>query len=445
MSKNSVAIFALAACLTASCSATSAPPAAPAAKSNTYAPPSTVASKVVPPPSETSPLAKDWKSYGGTAFFGCPDEFTVGKSALEDIRPKVFDPKTGQFASPEMPMIPAGENITGAMCALSNTVDDMKVVYLITTAKPAQAPAPEVTTTTAYLFDLKSNQPLATKELQPPTPELKLTAANQWRLSATRSGVALVDAFTDGHGAVAAPRTVILSNTDLSMAWNDPQPGQVWQDVISFQRNTVAGKTSGAELRLPTGEPIFQDNDIWTVDAELSDATDKLVKLTHWDSYDPPVVSTMFYDLNSKSLIKFGDSERISGGDLIATLSGGKLFVDGRGSNNSQFGFGVWNLGTKQWDLLKNRDEATKMAIARLSFFDDRLYVTYSNSTLSVIALPAANQVASSWSVRPFGRITGWTLVCRGETATAAASGGGDCKQIVLVQDEDGHYPGPWA
>jgi hypothetical protein len=442
MSKCSVAIFALAACLTASCSATSAPPPAPAAKPTTYAPPTAAASKVAPPPTETSPLAKDWKSYGGTAYFGCPEEFTVSKSAIEDIRPKVFDPKTGQFASPDLPMIPADENVTGAMCALSNTVDDMKVVYLIATAKPAQAPAPEVTKTTAYLFDLKSSQPLATKELQPPTPDLKLTAANEWRLSATRSGVALVNAFTDGHGAEAPPRTVILSNTDLSMMWNDPQPGQVWQDVLSFQRNTTVGKTSGAELRLPTGEPVFQDNDIWTVDGELSEGPDKLVKLTRWDSYDPPVASTMFYDLNSKSLIKFGDSDRISGGDLMAILSDGKLFVDGRSSNNSQFGFGVWNLGTKQWDLLKNRDEATKMAIAKLTFFDDRLYVTYSNGTLSVIALPAANQVASSWSVRPFGRITGWTLVCRGETATST---GGDCKQIVLVQDEDGHYPGPWA
>ena len=289
----------------------------------------------------------------------------MGKSALEDIRPKVFDPKTGQFASPDMPMIPADENITGAMCALSNSVEDMKVVYLITTAKPAQAPAPEVTTTTAYLFDLKSSRPLATKELQPPTADLKLTAANQWRLSATRSGVALVNAFTDGHGAVAAPRTVMMSNTDLSMLWNDPQPGQVWQDVLSFQRNTAVGKTSGAELRAPTGEPIFQDNDIWSVDAELSEGPDKLVKLTHWDSYDPPIASTMFYDLNSKSLIKFGDSERISGGDLVASLSAGKLFIDGRGSNNSQFGFGVWNLDTKQWDLQKNRDEATKMAISK--------------------------------------------------------------------------------
>jgi hypothetical protein len=441
MSKRSAAIFALAACLTASCSATSTPP--PAAKPTTYAPPTTAAAtKVAPPPTETSPLAKDWKSYGGTAYFGCPEEFTVGKSALEDIRPKVFDPKTGQFASPDMPMIPADENMTGAMCALSNTVDDVKVVYLITTAKPAQAPAPEVTTTTAYLFDLKSSQPLATKELQPPTPDLKLTAANQWRLSATRSGVALVNAFTDGHGTVAAPRTVILSNTDLSMMWNDPEPGQVWQDVLSFQRNTTIGKTSGAELRLPTGEPVFQDNDIWTVDAELSDGPDKLVKLTRRDSDNPSAVSTMFYDLNAKSLIKFGDSEKISGGDLIASLSDGKLFVDGRGSNNSQFGFGVWNLGTKQWDLQKNRDEVTKMAIAKLTFFGDRLYVTYSSGTLSVIALPAANQVANSWSVRPFGRITGWTLVCRGESATAK---GGDCKEIVLVQDEDGHYPGPWA
>jgi hypothetical protein len=432
MSKRRVAIFALAACLAASCSATSAPP--PAAKPTTYAPPTTAASKVAPPSAETSPLAKDWKSYGGTAYFGCPKEFSVSKSALEDIRPKVFDPKTGQFASPGMPIIPADENLTGGVCALSNTVDDMKVVYVITTSKPAHAPEPEVTKTTAYLFDLKSSQPLATKELQPPTPDLKLTAAKQWQLAATRTGVAWINAFTDGHAAAAAPRTVILSNADLSMMWNDPQPGQVWQDVLSFQRNTTVGKTSGAELRLPTGEPIFQDNDIWTVDTELSDGPDKLVKLTRSDS------STMFYDLNSKSVIKFADSDKISGGELIATLSDGKLFVDGRGSNNSQFGFGVWNLRTHQWDLLKNRDEATKMAIAKLTFFGDRLYVTYTGGTLSVIALPAGNQVASSWSVRPFGRISGWTLVCRGET-----SAGGDCKEIVLVQDEDGHYPGPWT
>ena len=59
----------------------------------------------------------------------------------------------------------------------------MKVVYLITTSKPAQAPEPAVIKTSAYLFDLKSGQPLATKELQPPTPDLKLTAANQWRLT----------------------------------------------------------------------------------------------------------------------------------------------------------------------------------------------------------------------------------------------------------------------
>ena len=52
----------------------------------------------------------------------------------------------------------------------------------------------------------------------------------------------------------------------------------------------------------------------------------------------------MFYDLNAKSIIKIGDSDRISGGGLTATLSDGKLFVDGHGSDTSQFGFGVWNL-----------------------------------------------------------------------------------------------------
>jgi hypothetical protein len=441
MAKHRVAIFASTACLAvASCSATSAPPpAAKTATSTSKTAASTVATPARPAP-ETSPLAKDWKSYGGTAYFGCPEEFSVSKTALEDIRPKVFDPKTGQFASPAIPTVPEGETIAGGICALTNTVDDMKVVYVITTSKPGQASAPEVTKTAAYLFDLKSSQPLVTKELQPPTADLKLTAANQWRLAATKSGAAWINAFTDGHATAAAPRTVVLSNTDLSVMWNDPQPGQVWQDVLSFQRNTTPGNTSGAELRLPTGEAVYQDNDIGTVDTELSDAPDKLVKITRLDSHNPPVESTMFYDLNSKAIIKIGDSDRISGRGLTATLSDGKLFVDGRGSNNSQFGFGVWNLRTQQWDLLKNRDEANKMAISRLTFFGDRLYVTYAAGTFSVIALPAADPVASNWSVRPFGRISGWTLVCRGET-----SAGGDCKEIVLVQDQDGHYPGPWT
>ncbi len=442
MSTHRVALFGLAALLATSCSATVAPP--PAAQSPTSTSKPAAPATVAPPPAlETSPLAKDWKSYGGTAYFGCPEEFSVSKSAVEDIRPKIFDSKTGQFASPAIPTVPEGEKITGGMCALSNMVDDMKVVYVITTsipAKPGQLTAPEVTKTTAYLFDLKSTQPLIVKDLQAPTPDLRLTAANQWRLAATSTGVAWLNAFTDGHATTAAPRTVILSNTDLAMTWNDPQPGQVWQDVLAFQRNTV-GKTSGAELRLPTGEPVLQDNDIATVDAELSDGPDKLVKLTRRESVSP-VASTMFYDLNSRSIIKIGDSDRVSGGGLTATLSDGKLFIDGRGSNDSQFGFGVWNLHSRQWDLLKNRDEANKMAISKLTFFGDRLYVTYAGGTLSVVALPAANPVASTWSVRPFGRISGWTLVCRGETAGSA---GGDCREILLVQDQDGHYPGPWT
>ncbi len=450
MSTHRVAIFGLAAFLATSCSATVAPPpTAQSTSSSKPAAPATAPTTAVRPAPETSPLAKDWKSYGGTAYFGCPDEFSVSKSALEDIRPKIFDPKTGQFTSPAVPAVPEGENITGGMCALSNTVDDMKVVYLITTSiparktAPAQAPAPEATKTTAYLFDLKSSQPLVAKDLQAPTPDLKLTAANQWRLAATRTGVAWLNAFTDGHATTAAPRTVILSNTDLSMTWTDPQPGQAWQDVLAFQRNTV-GKMSGAELRLPTGEPVFQDNDIATVDAELSEGPDKLVKLTRRDSVSA-VASTMFYDLNSRSLIKIGDSDKISGSGLTATLSDGKLFIDARSSTDSQFGFGVWNLRTQQWDLLKNRDEANKMAISKLTFFDDRLYVTYAAGTLSVVALPAANPVAATWSVRPFGRISGWTLVCRGETAGAVGSAGGDCKEILLVQDQDGRYPGPWT
>lgn len=56
-------------------------------------------------------------------------EILARKSALEDIRPKVFDTKTGQYVAPAIPMVLAGENLTGAMCALAGTADDMKVVY----------------------------------------------------------------------------------------------------------------------------------------------------------------------------------------------------------------------------------------------------------------------------------------------------------------------------
>ena len=413
----------------ASCSDTVGPPAA--TPTTTMSTAKTTASSAPAPPPVTGPLEKDWKTYGGTAYFGCPEKFSPGKSALEDIRPKVFDPKTGQYVAPGVPTLSAGENLTGGICALAGTADDIRVVYVLTTA----------TKTTAYAFDLKTSQPLVTKELQPPTPDLKLTAPNEWGLAATASGVAWVNAFTDGHSPASPPRTVILSGNDLSAMWNDPQPGHVWQDVLSFQRNTDPVKTSGAELRRPSSEVIYQDNDVSTVDAELSDGPDKLVKITHSDSYSPPVVSTMFYDLNAKAPIKVGDTDRISGGGLAATLSDGKLFVDGHNSDDSQFGFGVWNLRTQQWDLLKTRDDAKKMSIAKLAFFENHLYITNVGNTFAVLALPGTDPISTTWSVRPFARISGWTLVCRGENA---AGSNGDCKDIVMVQDQDGHFPGPW-
>lgn len=338
---------------------------------------------------------------------------------------------------PAVPVVAAGETVTGAMCALSNTERDTKVVYVVTTTKPAQGG--DVTKTTGYMFDLKSSQPLATKELQPPTPDLKLAAAKEWRLAPTVPGVAWLNAYTDGRGAAAPPRTVVLSNADLSTLWDDPQPGRIWQDVLAFQRSTVAGSTLGAELRLPTGEPVFRNDEIASVDSELSDGPDKLVQITQWESHNPPTQSTMFFDLTTRAPIKVGDADRIAGGGLSATLSDGKLFVDGRGSATSQFGYGVWNLRTQHWDLLKSRDEAK--TIAKIAFFSDHLYVTNSDNTYSVFALPDANPVASAWTGRPFGRIVGWTLVCQGETAAPPS---GECRQIVLVRDTDGRYPGPW-
>ena len=71
------------------------------------------------PPPETGALEKDWKSFGGTAYYGCPEQFALGKSALDNIRPKIFDPKTGQYVTPAVPMIVADDNLTGAICTLS--------------------------------------------------------------------------------------------------------------------------------------------------------------------------------------------------------------------------------------------------------------------------------------------------------------------------------------
>lgn len=435
------ALAALIACLAlGSCSETALPPAATPTTSTSSA--KTAPSAVAAPVPITGPLEKDWKIYGGTAYFGCPEKFSDSKSALDDIRPKIFDTKTGQYVAPALPVVPAGENLTGAICALTGTAEDMRVVYIVTTVKPAQAQQAAVTKATAYAYDFKAGQPLATKELQPPTPDLKLTAPKDWSLSSTASGVAWINAFTDGHAPNSPPRTVILSGTDLSMPWNDPQSGRAWQDVLAFQRNTDPAKTSGAELRRPTGEAIYQDNDIRSVDAELSDGPNKLVKITRWDSYNPPVLSTMFYDLNAKAVIKVGDSDRIPGGGLSATLSDGKLFVDGHDSDSSPFGFGVWNLRSQQWDFLKTRDDAKKMSIAKVAFFEDHLYITNVGNTFAVLALPATDPIATTWSVRPFARISGWTLICRGENAVAL---NGDCKDIVMVQDQDGHFPGPWT
>lgn len=221
--------------------------------------------------------------------------------------------------------------------------------------------------------------------------------------------MAWLNAVTDGHAAAAPPRTVVLSGQDLSTLWSDPEPARVWQDVLAFTRSSDPAQTPGARLRRPGGEEIYQDNDFVSVDAELTDGSSKLVQLTRRDPANPAEVWTMFYDLDAKSAIKIGDSDRISGGGLTAALSDGKLFVDGHNRDNSQFGFGVWNLRGQQWDFLKNRDDARELSLAKVAFFEDHLYLTGSGGTFSVIALPAGDPVASNWALRPFQRISGWT------------------------------------
>src|ERR1700742_1744948 len=169
--KRKVAIFAsaccffISSCAISSCSATSGPPPPKTTSTSATASKTTSASAAPAAPPTTAPLESGWKSYGGTAYFGCPQEFSTSKSALDIIRPKVFDTKGGIFVAPAFPVAATGENITGAVCALAGNADDMKVVYLITTLKPARLSQPEVVKTLAYVFDMKSGQALVTKEM----------------------------------------------------------------------------------------------------------------------------------------------------------------------------------------------------------------------------------------------------------------------------------------
>src|SRR6201997_3046519 len=97
--KHGLALVAAGGCLAvASCSEPVGPP--PATPSTSTSTAKTTTSTAAPPPSVTGPLEKDWKSYGGTAYFGCPDKFSLDKSALDSIRPKIFDTKTGQYVAP---------------------------------------------------------------------------------------------------------------------------------------------------------------------------------------------------------------------------------------------------------------------------------------------------------------------------------------------------------
>src|SRR5271167_2071590 len=147
VSKNRIALFGLATWLAIAactgCSATAPPPSAtPATSTTSPTTSSAAAAPIAAPPPVTGALEKDWKSYGGTAYYGCPEQVSLSKTALDDIRPKIFDTKTGQYVAPAVPMIAAGETITGGICALSGTFDATKIIYVVTTSKPAQALEP---------------------------------------------------------------------------------------------------------------------------------------------------------------------------------------------------------------------------------------------------------------------------------------------------------------
>jgi hypothetical protein len=111
----------------------------------------------------TVTLEKGWRQYAETVYYGCPEDFATDADVLDKITPKVFDVKTGKFISPAIPTAAPGENITGGVCALSGTADAIKVIYLMTTTKPANGLNPEVNKVTSYVFDMTSQQPLATR------------------------------------------------------------------------------------------------------------------------------------------------------------------------------------------------------------------------------------------------------------------------------------------
>lgn len=371
-------------------------------------------------------LDKDWKEYGGTVYYGCPDAALSSAKDFSDIRPKILNTKTGTFLTPAVPGLAEMSDATAVACTLAGDESNLRVVYLINSTKEAHGLEPVSSKTTAYLYELDGIQPVSTRELPLLDTETKVAP--------TATG-AVLTRYED---------TTVLSEGDLSTLWTAPGGATVWEKVVSFKRyraKTSSPTTYGIELRSPEGEILYQNDDMWYVDAVLSDGNDTLVDMVFWNSYSPARTSTMFFDITTRSMIKIAGSEQVPGRGYKVTLSDGQLLVEGN-SDEATAGLEIWNLRTSVMDFRKTTQEVSALSLWNVSFFQNHLYITSGENNFSVIALPDTKPIASSWTSRPFGRIPGWTFACQGAPDSRSP---GNCKQTVLIVDKNGKFPGPWT
>jgi hypothetical protein len=124
-----------------------------------------------------------------------------------------------------------------------------------------------------------------------------------------------------------------------------------------------------------------------------------------------------------------------------STLSDGRLFFEGITPIGGRGGMSVVNLQTRQTEFQRTPDQTTALHISRVNFELDHLYLVTAGDTetYSVFALPKADTpIATTWTSRPYGRLTGWTQVCKNEIRQRKCDS-------VLVKDDNGGYPGPWS
>jgi Tfp pilus assembly protein PilV len=413
------------------CGRSAPPPPNQSSPNNT----ATATSRAATPTSTTPPAPQtidisgtDWTSYSGTIYWGCSGS-VENSGGNEKIHPRIFDTATGKFITPAVPTAAPGEAITNEACVVTGSAPDLRIIYTVHTTKPASGLSPEVDKKTAYIYDLNSPSPLATKDIS--------GFETYYDLMSTSTGAVVTGA--NGLG------TQVLSNSDLSVLWTDPENATGSDDtVVALPRHkdNNQAKFDGLELRAPNGESIYRDAN-GNGASIFSEGPTHLVLLTIWKSYSPGILVTSYFDVNSRTLLNINGSVQLPNG-VNSTVSSGRLFMEGITPIGGQGGMSVWNLQTHQMEFQKTPDQTKDLHIDRVNYFQDHLYIgTGSNpETFSVFKLPdETTPIATTWTSRPAGHLTGWTQVCKNELS----SGGSAQKcDLLLVKDQNGGYPGPW-